>query len=199
MALTRKFLSAMGIEDDKVDQIIEAHTSTVNALKEDRDNFKADAEKLPAVQKELDTLKAAEGKEDAWKVKYDAKVEEIETLQKEYQQYKDGVTAKETAAKKQSAFRALLQKAGVSEKRLDAVMKVSDVDKVELTDEGAIKDADSLENKIKEEWADFIVQESVKGANTATPPANTGGGKNTGEAARIAQKYHEALYGKTEE
>ena len=59
MALTRKFLSAMGIEDEKVDEIIGAHTETVNALKEQRDSYKADAEKLPAVQKELDDMKAA--------------------------------------------------------------------------------------------------------------------------------------------
>ena len=37
MSLTRKFLSALGIEDDKVDEIISAHTDTVNALKEQRD------------------------------------------------------------------------------------------------------------------------------------------------------------------
>jgi hypothetical protein len=53
MALTRKFLKAMGIEEEKIEQIIDAHTETVNALKEERDNFKADAEKLPNVQKQL--------------------------------------------------------------------------------------------------------------------------------------------------
>ena len=29
MALTRKMLKAMGIEDDKIDQIIEAHSETM--------------------------------------------------------------------------------------------------------------------------------------------------------------------------
>ena len=57
MALTRKFLSALGIEADKVDEIISAHTETVEALKNERDTFKADAEKLTGVQKELDDLK----------------------------------------------------------------------------------------------------------------------------------------------
>ena len=52
MAMTRKFLKAMGIEEEKIEQIIEAHTETVNALKEERDKFKGDAEKLPTVQKE---------------------------------------------------------------------------------------------------------------------------------------------------
>jgi len=199
MALTRKFLSAMGVEESKIDEIISAHTDTVNALKEERDNFKADAEKLPAVQKELDEFKKAESKGDAYRVKYEAKVEEYDALKKEFEQYKDGVTAKETTAKKEAAYRTLLKKAGVSEKRIDAVMKVSDVTKVELTEDGAIKDADDLEKKIKEEWSDFIVSEGVKGASTPTPPNNTGGDRQRGEAAKIAQKYHENLYGKTEE
>ena len=36
MALTRKFLSALGIEEAKIDEIISAHADTVNALKEQR-------------------------------------------------------------------------------------------------------------------------------------------------------------------
>ena len=58
MALTRKMLKAMGIEDEKIDQIIEAHTETVDALKEERDTYKEDASKLTAVQKELETAKS---------------------------------------------------------------------------------------------------------------------------------------------
>ena len=58
MAFTRKMLKAMGIEDEKIDQIIDAHSETVDALKADRDAYKEDAAKLAAVQKELDELKA---------------------------------------------------------------------------------------------------------------------------------------------
>jgi hypothetical protein len=60
MSLTRKMLRAMGIEDEKIDEIITAHTETVDALKEQRDQYKADAEKLPNVQKELQGLKESE-------------------------------------------------------------------------------------------------------------------------------------------
>ena len=58
MALTRKLLRSMGIEDDKIDQIIEAHGETVSALKDERDQYRDAAEALPGVQKELDDLKA---------------------------------------------------------------------------------------------------------------------------------------------
>ena len=53
MALTRKFLTALGVDADKIDEIITAHTDTVEALKEERDKYKADAELLPNVQEEL--------------------------------------------------------------------------------------------------------------------------------------------------
>ena len=33
MALTRKLLRSMGIEDEKIDQIIDEHAESVNALK----------------------------------------------------------------------------------------------------------------------------------------------------------------------
>ena len=51
MGFTRKFLSAMGIEADKVDEIINAHIEVIDGLKEERDNFKKDAEKIADVQK----------------------------------------------------------------------------------------------------------------------------------------------------
>lgn len=169
MSLTRKFLSAFGIEEDKVDEIIKAHTETVDALKEQRDTYKADAEKLPAVQKELDDLKAAaeKGDKDPYKVKYEA-------LKEDFDKFKSDQKEKETHAKKESAYRALLEEAGISEKRIASVLKVSDVDAIEFAEDGKVKDADTLKASIKKEWEDFIVTKDTQGANTATPPAGSG-------------------------
>ena len=99
MALTRKFLSALGIEEAKIDEIISAHVDTVNVLKEQRDGYKADADKLPAVQKQLDDLKASQSGDDPYKEKYEKKT-------KEFDDYKKGVEAKEKiekSAKKEEA------------------------------------------------------------------------------------------------
>lgn len=172
MALTRKFLTALGIDADKVDEIINAHQETLADVKTERDQYKADAEKLPAVQKELDSLKAAAEKDgkDPYKVKYEAIKEEFET-------YKNEQAAKETKAAKSTAYRALLKEAGVADKRLDAVLKVSDLESIELDKDGKIKGADKLAESIKTEWADFITSSETHGANTATPPTTTGGKK----------------------
>ena len=157
MALTRRALKAMGIEDEKIDEIITMHTETVDGLKADVAKYKADAETLPEVQRQLEKAQndLEAGKKDSWKVKYEA-------VKEEFEGYKSEQTKKETRAAKEKAYRELLKQAGVSEKRLDTVLRVSDVDGVELDDKGAVKGSDKLVEGIKSEWADFITTTSTK-------------------------------------
>ena len=159
MALTRKFLSALGIEEAKIDEIISAHADTVNALKEQRDGYKADADKLPAVQKALDDLKASQSGEDPYKAKYEKKA-------KEFDDYKKGA--------KSTAYKQVLKELNAS--HVDSILKASqsELEKIELDENGKIKDVDKLKESIKKEWADFLVTEGQQGANTATPPATEG-------------------------
>lgn len=172
MAFTRKFLTALGIEADKVDEIIAAHTEVTDALKAERDKYKTDAEELPQTKAELEKLQEAAKKadKDAYKVKYEA-------IKEEFDEYKKGIEEKETTAKKTSAYRQLLKDAGISEKRIPAVLKVSDIDSLQLDENGKPKDAEKLTEAIKAEWSDFIQTTRTEGAKVATPPAN--GGKTT--------------------
>lgn len=166
MSLTRKMLKAMGIEEEKIDQIIEAHTETVDGFKDKLNDYKDKAEKYDGVKKELDEIK--EGGDD-WQKKYEKEHSDFEA-------YKNDVTAKETKRTKEHAVREFLKSAGVSEKRLDAVLKVTNLDDFELDKDGKIKDADKHTETVKTEWADFIETTSTQGANTANPPANNGKG-----------------------
>lgn len=194
MALTRKMLSAMGIDDDKQDEIINAHIEVVNALKEDRDKYKADSRKAEKLQKEFDELNESmkNGERSPYKVKYEAKVEEYDDLKKQFDDYKADVSAKELEAKKSAAYRELLKNAGVSDKRINSIIKVTDLSKVELDDDGKIKDAEEHTKSIKTEWSDFIVTESEQGAHTANPPQNNGGNKLT--RAEIYKKDEHGRY-----
>ena len=204
MSLTRKFLTAMGIEAEKIDEIISAHAETVDALKEERDKAKTDRDKykeafdkLPGVEQELNDLKekVKEGNKDPYEPKYN-------DLKAEYDKYKADVEAKETKAKKTAAYRNFLKEQGVSDKRIDTVLKasVSEISAIELTDEGKIKDADKRAAAVKEEWADFIETKGEQGARTETPPNNTGGSTDTpSRGALLAQKYNEQKYGKAKE
>lgn len=166
MALTRKLLSELSIEEEKVEQIIQAHVDTVNPIKTERDKYKEQAEKVPALEKEVADLKAKETGDDSYKEKFEA-------LQKEYDSYKADVEAKATTAKKETAFRRMLKDIGIPDKRIDSVLKVSDVNGIELTEKG-IKDEETLKAKLKEEWSDFIATTKTEGVNSANPPANNG-------------------------
>ena len=167
MGFSRKMLKAMNIEEDKIEQIIDAHSETVDALKAERDGYKEDAAKLAAVQKELDELKAKG--DDGYKAKYEAEKAAHDAL-------KADIAAKETKKAKTDAYRELLKGANIDEKRIATILRAEapTIDKIELDADGKIKNAEQYTESIKSDWADFIVTQSAKGTNTATPPANGG-------------------------
>lgn len=173
MSLTRKFLSALGIEQEKVDEIITAHSETVEALKEERDKYKKSAEdyeektkEVEKLTKELEALK--DSSKDSYKVKYEA-------IKEEFADYKKAIESEKTKATKTEAYRALLKEIGISEKRIDAVLKVSNMEDIKLDKDGKIEGIEDLKKSLSKEWEDFIVKESKKGAETKTPPEGNGG------------------------
>lgn len=166
MALTRKFLSALGIEADKVDEIITAHSETVDGLKAQRDEYKAKADKYDDVQKQLDEAK---GKED-----FESK---FKALKKEFDEYKTDVKNKQEKSQIENAYKRILLDCGISEKRIDKILKVSDLSTIKMKD-GKVDNLDEVKKNIEDEWSDFIVKKDVKGAEVTTPPSN-GGSKMT--------------------
>lgn len=193
MALTRKFLTALGITAEAIDEIIAAHSETVNALKEERDGYKATAEKLPEVEKELENLKKAQQGKDSFEDKYNS-------VKKEFDEYKKDVQAKETLANKKSLYKTALKNAGISDKHIDRIMKASAdiIDSIELDDKGAVKDAEALTKTVKDEWSDFITKEGEEGAKTSTPPGNEGGASGNSRAKEVANRFYSRLYGEGE-
>lgn len=171
MALSRKLLKGMGLTDEQVDTIIEAHTDTVDGLKADVSKYKTDAEKLSIVQKELDELKAKG--DDGWKEKHDK-------LKDEFDKYKGDVEAKETRANKEKAVRAFYESKGITGKNLEIAMRGSraEIDGIEL-DGGKIKDASTIDALVKGDFSGLVATTTKKGADTANPPANNGGDKLT--------------------
>lgn len=172
MALTRKYLQSLGIEGEAEDKIINAHAEVVSALKDERDNYKAEAEQLIAVQKELDEVKkqVPEDGKNPWKVKYEA-------IKEEYDNFKSEIETKQLAESKTKAIKAMLRDIGISDKRIDTVAKVIDTQDLKLDDKGNFTNADDLRKSLTEEWKDFIPTQTVKGSDVANPPAKSSGAK----------------------
>lgn len=162
----RKILGEAHTEEIE-NQIMALHLGVVDVIKDELSKAKADADKLPEVQAELEKLKSGREDDDSYKAKY-------EKEHADFEKFKTDQTEKDARADKTAKYRALLKKAGVSDKRLDSVLKVTDMDSIKLDKDGNIEDSEKLLGNIKTEWADFIVKEGVKGVDTTDPPKNTG-------------------------
>lgn len=175
MALTRKMLSGMGLTSEQVDAIIEEHTNVTQGLIADRDKYKADAEKLPGVQKQLNDLQKGD---DDWKTKYEKEHSDFEAFKKD-------VSSKEETAKVREAYQKLLEDAGVATKHLKTVLKVTDFSGMKLDKDGNLEGAEKLTESIKSDWSDFISTTSTKGTGVQDPPAKGGKARTKEEILAI--------------
>ena len=147
--------------EDLENALIALHIGVVDQIKDERDKYKAEASKLADVQKELDGLKGGED----YKAKYDEE-------HKAFEDYKAEIAREADTAKVKAAYRKLLADERVSEKRLDAILKVTDFSTMSLDKDGNLKDADKLREAVKTEWPEFITTTAERGVNVETPPQN---------------------------
>lgn len=145
--------------DEIENRLIAAHLAVVDPLKDDLQKYKADAEKLPGVQQELDNLKATGGD---WETKYN---EEHTAFEK----YKSEVAAAAQTEKVKVAYKELLRDVGINEKRFEAILRLTDFSKMKLGDKG-LEDVDKLKEAIKSDWADYIPENHEDGADVDNPP-----------------------------
>ena len=154
MALTRKLLKGMGLTDEQVDTIIEAHTDTVDGLKEQVKVYRADADKLPTVQQELDDLK--EKGDDGYKEKYEKEHSAFEA-------FKTDITAKESKAAKEKAVRAYFESKNITGANLDLAMRGcgEEMSTLELDGE-KIKDTKSLDALVDGTYKSLVSKPAVR-------------------------------------
>lgn len=194
MTLTRKSLKAMGIEEEKIDQIIEDHSETVEALKKQRDAYKETAEKIPELEKKIAELEAVEV--DDYREKYEAE-------HQAFQDFKAEIENGRRLDQVKTLYSELLRDAGIDEKRINSIMRVTDVSGMEIDADGTLKDSAQLKEQIISEWPEFIATTEQKGADVANPPKNTNGKmtkdeilaiKDAGERQAAMAENHE-LFG----
>lgn len=183
MALTRKMLKAMGIEDEKIEQIIEEHSETVEALKQQRDEFKAAAEENQQAAMEL--VKARKQLDELMNDQTPTVPQsEYEVLKAKY----EDLTAKRETDRRESIYRGLLRDAGISDKRIDTVLRVTDLQSMEFDDDGNLTNRDPLIADITKEWADFIPNTETRYATPDTPPSVSKGKMTRDEILAIQDK-----------
>lgn len=193
MAFSRQTLKAMGFTDDQVQSLIDLHTEVTDNLKAEIKKYKEDAEKLPDAQRQLDEAnsKISAAEKDDYKGKYESEKAAHDKL-------KEDIKAKETTAKKSTAFKAYLKEKGYSDNAITKITKYGGyVDGIELDDEGKIKDSDKLLTSIEGEWGEYKPT-TTKVTHTPNIPNQTATGgekKTTSRAAQIWEKTMKSMYG----
>lgn len=180
----KEILSKAGVSaenmDTAIEEIIAGHNATVEALKDDIAELKANNQnytdmksKFDAQSTELETVKNQLAEMEDYKEKY-------ETTKADYDKFKSDVDGKEKKAKSDIAFKEWLKGQGYSEKGASKIVKyggfVPEFDK-----DGNIKNAEKLTESVNSEWSEYKETVHTEGAKTATPPQNTGGKSITRE------------------
>lgn len=148
---------------EKAQQIMDGHIAVTDGLKDERDSYKAEAEKAADLQKQLENL-TANGED--FKKKF-------EDEHKAFEDFKKQTASDAEAAKVRTAYRKLLAGEGISEKRLDSILKVTDLSKLKLDKDGNLEGVDGLKKAINDEWGEFKTTVTEKGA-VVEKPLHTG-------------------------
>lgn len=176
---------------------------------------------IPAanVAKLASALSGAVGREFVPKERYNAKLDEIETLKSEKQAAEDNATSAgkweakynkikedfdtykaDTEARAKlndvkAAYRKLLTDEGIAAKYIDTVLRATSFDGMKLDADGKLEKADELKTAIGKEWDDFKVSTRTVGADVENPPKDNPGSGANPRAAERARLFRERRYG----
>lgn len=174
MAFSRSWLKGYKLDEDVAEAIMAEHVAVTTALIKERDTYKAEADKVSGLQEKL---KAQSDNED-YKAKYESEHQAFES-------FKAKTAQDAEAAKVSAAYRKLLTEEKVSEKRFDAILKITDLSGMKLDKDGNLTGADKIRESIRTDWADFIVKKEERGADDSNPPDPD---HNTFETMSLADK-----------
>lgn len=147
-------------------RLVALHLGVVDPLKDDLTKYKADAEKLPGVQKELDDLKAAG--DGGYKEKYEKEHSAFEA-------FKTDITAKESKAAKEKAVRAYFESKNITGANLDLAMRGCGEEMAALELDGEkIKDTKILDALVDGTYKGLVSKQTVR---VDTGARFNGGGK----------------------
>lgn len=184
MALTRAFLKSLGLDEDKVTSIIEAHTETVNGLKSEKADLEEklttaqkDGETLKTVQKELDDLK-----KDDYKGKYESEKSAHDAL-------KDSIQKDKDHAAKEAAVKAFYEGKNIKAGNLTIAMRGTNLDKVELDETGKIKDTKDLDALVAGDFKPLVGARVVDSGGKLEPDHGGDGVKTMSLRAALHEAY----------
>lgn len=176
MALGRKFLKALGLEDAVVDTIIEAHSESIEALKKQRDDAFTQAGRADELAQQLkDANEKLEKAGDAARVQAD------------FDAYKQQVEGEKTAESRKSVMASVLKdKVGIErESARNLILSAMKMDQYEWDDNGQLKNEAAVVDALRQQHAEWIASTQTTGVPPVTPPPGGGGRMTRDEIMKI--------------
>lgn len=153
------------------------------------------AEGVIDVDKAASAISSAVGRAFIPKARFNAKLEEIDTLTKDkeaaeealvkaqkfekkfndeheaFEKYKSEVDAKAALDAVKGAYKGLLTEANIDPELHDTIISATNFDGMKRGEDGKLEKADDLKKSIETKWAKFRMKAETKGADVKTPPA----------------------------
>jgi len=160
------------IPADAISKAAQAISSAVGRSFVDKKRYNDKLDEIETLKGEKQIAEDNATTAGKWKDKYDA-------LKTQFDTFKSEQSAKDNLAKLHAAYRELLKESGIDSKRYDVIIRATDFKNMKLGDDGKLENAEGLKKDIGENWADFKVTTTTKGATVENPPANNGKAKRS--------------------
>ena len=151
MSVSRSFLKSLGLNDDQVSAVIDAHSETVTGLQSKYTDLetryraaKENADRLPTIQKELDDLKKSD-----FKSMY-------ESEQRAHNALKETVSREKARTAKEKAVRAYYEGKNIRGSNLAIALRGTDLDQLQLDESGSLADTAALDALVEGDFSPLV-------------------------------------------
>lgn len=168
MALTRKLLKDMQLEDDQIEQIIAAHVASIEALKAERDAALTENEDLHAQMEQ-----------------FSATNQSAAEVQAAFDAYRTQIESTRQTEKAIGMIRLAMLQAGCNEKAIDLLIQAIDPATLEI-ENGRVKNEAAVIAELRAKYAAFFAQPVRMAAPAVRPPVPTGGALTREDISRMS-------------
>lgn len=158
MALTRRLLRELGLEEDAAQRVIQAHAETMEGLRAERDAALAAAREASQAEGEREELRAAAERYR----------QESEQIRQEFDLYRRSAERQQTL-RREAALTDALRRAGANEQALTLLAKAIPHDAVEW-DGDALRDEAAALRDVQAAYAGLFAVRETLGTGRCTPP-----------------------------
>lgn len=175
MALTRKLLKELELNDAAVERVIAAHVETVNSLREERDAARAQMERFDALQRER----------EEYRIQAETQTQEAARAREALEGYQAQVNGERRKATRRAALEEALADQGANAQTIPLLL-----DAIALPEDAwsgdALKDAAASLQPYRAKYGALFAVKTPIPVTRVSPPVHTGGVLTRADVQRMS-------------